>query len=65
MSVSRLNTATAVSLTCGHVDECHRGPKSSGFYTVGGGAERNRTAGLCSAIAALSHLSYSPERAAR
>ena len=25
-----------------------------------GGAERNRTAGLCSAIAALSHLSYSP-----
>ncbi len=31
-----------------------------GFANYVGGAERIRTAGLCSAIAALYHLSYSP-----
>ncbi len=30
------------------------------IYTMRGGAEGNRTPDLCSAIAALSHLSYSP-----
>ena len=35
------------------------------MYTAwGGGAEGNRTPDLCSAIAALSHLSYSPARRA-
>ncbi len=35
--------------------------KSLYIMTLSGGAEGNRTPDLCSAIAALSHLSYSPE----
>jgi hypothetical protein len=35
-----------------------------GLRRLPGGAEGNRTPDLCSAIAALSHLSYSPVRAA-
>ena len=33
---------------------------ASAAYSGNGGAERNRTADLCSAIAALSQLSYGP-----
>ena len=39
--------------------------KSADFRGIVGGAEGNRTPDLCSAIAALSHLSYSPDRFGR
>ncbi len=35
-------------------------PDAGSYFVLFGGAERSRTVGLCSAIAALYQLSYSP-----
>lgn len=56
---------SSYSLTGGGVDAGNIGrPRRvcfiTGFFCWRGGAEGNRTPDLCSAIAALSHLSYSP-----
>jgi hypothetical protein len=49
-------------VTFGTPATIRKSAKLYGAYTVRGGAEGNRTPDLCSAIAALSHLSYSPPK---
>ena len=49
-----------VPLSRAKLDGIRGETETAGFQRPAGGAEGNRTPDLCSAIAALSHLSYSP-----
>ena len=52
---------TILGLTPANVEAHPAGGNRVVFHGLAGGAEGIRTPDLCSAIAALSHLSYSPE----
>src|ERR671912_2468711 len=61
-SQNRRRRPASNALTARNRDASQRRGKQAAQSRLGGGAEGIRTPDLCSAIAALSHLSYSPDR---